>query len=481
MSAGKPCTDHLGNKYKSKSEMARTYGLTPAGLESRLNSGMDLATALTAPRRKGPGKPCEDHLGNKFISQSEMLRQYKISQTIFNYRLNTMGWTLEQTLTTPAMDSDMAGAHKCHDHLGNEFPSIRAMCDHWRVPRNVFFTRRREGKSLKECLDPVTRQRHSQQRIVRDHKGQIHANLDAMCAAWNISKADYMQNIRNGLDLARALTERTTRPKKPKDHLGNEYPSINAMCRAWHITKTVLRSRLELGWTLKEILEKPNNESHVIESKDHLGNTYPSLKAMLKAWGVSYTTFNHRLGKGMTLEQALTPSSHHMFKCVDHLGNEFPCLQAMLDYWCVRMPNWHHRHKEMNMTVEQTLTHMHAGLSYPLGISIIDVYDSDWVLANMPSGRVLLSKNTFLTSMRRELLSAEINAGTLPAPMRAKYVGENWFHAWGTDRFGPSPGVLTNPDTAWLERCMNKYRPELATANKNTPGVTKSGGLAATL
>ena len=126
------------------------------------------------------------------------------------------------------------------------FPSKKAMCDHWHVPRNVYFARKRAGKSLKECLNPVTHTKPTQSNPMIDHEGRGFVNLDAMCAYWNISKSDYIQNIRNGLDIKRALTERTTRPKHPKDHLGKKYPSINAMCRAWGITKTTLRARLEL-------------------------------------------------------------------------------------------------------------------------------------------------------------------------------------------------------------------------------------------
>ena len=130
--------------------------------------------------------------------------------------------------------------------------------------------------------------------------------LDAMCAYWNISKSDYIQNIRNGLDIKRALTERTTRPKHPKDHLGKKYPSINAMCRAWGITKTTLRARLELGWTLEEILTNPENNSHLIKCRDHMGNEFPSQNAMLAHWGVSYVTYKHRLKHGFDLEHALS-------------------------------------------------------------------------------------------------------------------------------------------------------------------------------
>lgn len=43
-----------------------------------------------------------------------------------------------------------------------------------------------------------------------------------------------------------------------------------------------------------------------ITCKDHLGNVFPSLKAMTKHYGVSVYTYQSRLRKGWSKERALT-------------------------------------------------------------------------------------------------------------------------------------------------------------------------------
>ena len=67
-----------------------------------------------------------------------------------------------------------------------------------------------------------------------DHKGQNFTNVDAMCAHWNISKEQYMINIRNNCSIEEALTT-VTKWTVCRDHLGNEFPSINA--KTWFYSR----------------------------------------------------------------------------------------------------------------------------------------------------------------------------------------------------------------------------------------------------
>lgn len=53
---------------------------------------------------------------------------------------------------------------------------------------------------------------------------------------------------------------------------------------------------------INKVRDHPNN----IVSKDHLGNIFPTRKAMCEHWGISCAMFVSRLDRGMTIEQALT-------------------------------------------------------------------------------------------------------------------------------------------------------------------------------
>lgn len=440
------------------SEMCRFHGVDISTFTRRRKKGRSLEQALKAASSRGPGRPCTDHLGNEYPSESAMFKAYGINYTVFHYRYDIRHWSLEKALTTPPGDTDMAGAHACVDHLGNKFPSKKAMCEYWHIPRNVFFVRKKEGKSLAECLAPVPKLRQNAAYAVTDHTGQTHQNLDAMCKAWGMPKSQYIQNIRNGLDKGRALTERTKRPEHPKDHTGHEFPSINAMCHAWGITKTVLRSRLELGWTLEEVLTHPENNSHLIRCKDHLGREYPSQKAMLKAWNVTHSTYKHRLKHGRTLQEALDPGSLHALKSTDHEGRTFPSLLSMLEYWCVAAPTYHHRVQKLGMPQEQAITYIRSGQSLPGGITVGNAVNDRYYLVSDGRATYVLDQPKILRMCRRGSLRACIDNDELPDGFRARYMGAHWFQVWGTDLTGPSPGMLLDSDRAWLELCRWKYR-----------------------
>lgn len=276
--------------------------------------------------------PCEDHLGNAYPSKAAMLRAYGLHDTTFDYRIGS-GMTLEEALTTPKRDTRHTNDSPCEDHLGNGFPSKRAMCDHWRIPRNTYFRRIRDGWSLERALtEPVVSTCPG--RKIYDHEGNAFDSVDAMCARWDITKEQYMVNIRNGLDVGPALTSVTGIPSRPRDHLGNEYASINEMCRAYGTNKSALRSRIELGWTLRQILENPGRIRHGKPCTDGNGNRFETETEMRGLYGVSYATYSHRMrNMGLTPDEAVSAENLHVRPCRDHLGNGFRCTADMLAWW----------------------------------------------------------------------------------------------------------------------------------------------------
>ncbi len=59
----------------------------------KINSVMDIQEL-----KKKRNKPCQDHLGNQYSSIKEMCEHYNINRKLFEYRINH-GYTLEETLT----------------------------------------------------------------------------------------------------------------------------------------------------------------------------------------------------------------------------------------------------------------------------------------------------------------------------------------------------------------------------------------------
>lgn len=277
--------------------------------------------------------PCVDHLGNKYESRAEMLRVYNISDVAFLHRLNKLHWSLEKTLTEPK-NQYKSTAIKCTDHLGNEFQSKEEMAAYWNIPRPTFFRRIRDGWSLEDALTKPIKNKALSKRKIIDPENNIFETIEEMCSAWDITKEVYMWNMRHNMSIYDALTH-TTKDENLlyTDDNGNIYSSLNELARAYNINKTVIRSRLELGWTLSEILKKPSKIKHGSNVKDHLGNKYKTRKEMLDHYGVSEMTFKHRKKLGHDLETCLSNKNLHIKEYVDHLENKFDTFNDLREYY----------------------------------------------------------------------------------------------------------------------------------------------------
>jgi hypothetical protein len=283
--------------------------------------------------------------------------------------------SLEEALTTPHNELKST-AIECVDHEGNTFPSKVAMCDYWRIPRTTYFRRIRDGWTLEKALTtPVIS--HCAKKKICDHKNNEFDSIDSMCAYWNISKQQYIINIRNNCSIEDALTT-ATEWTECRDHLGHKYDSINDMCRHYGISKTMLRSRLELGWTLEQILENPNKIDNSKKVKDHLGNQYSTQKEMLQHYGIYDATFRHRQNRGCTLEECLSDNIHKV-RCKDHLGNEFDTIQDMCTYWNVSTTSYHHR-VSIGWDIKKILTTVSKEKAKSFGpdLTVIKQIESDY-------------------------------------------------------------------------------------------------------
>lgn len=259
--------------------------------------------------------PITDHEGNSFRSITAMCKHWGISRSTYDYRL-AHGWSVEKTLTTP-INTKAFKSVPCQDHLGNHYADVTAMCEHWGVSQKTYTYRRENGQTVEQALTSSTnRGEHT------DHTGQTFRSQAAMCKAWGISPQAYLTRINNGWSLEEALTtpvaSRSSHVSQRTctDHEGTEYPSHAAMCAAWGINYNTYMERLARGMTQEEALTTGKHERAGKPCQDHLGQTFPSTAAMCRHWEIGLSTFQGRITRGLTLEEALTtpvketPPSH---------------------------------------------------------------------------------------------------------------------------------------------------------------------------
>lgn len=92
-----PTTDHQGRSFESFEQLARHYAMCPDTLKHRLKRGMSLEQALTMPVRRGQHVQCKDHLGNVYRTFTDMCEHWQVKYSTFISRLNR-GLSIEECL-----------------------------------------------------------------------------------------------------------------------------------------------------------------------------------------------------------------------------------------------------------------------------------------------------------------------------------------------------------------------------------------------
>lgn len=246
--------DHTGQDFPTVKAMCEAWGILVSTYNSRIAHKWTLEEALTGNKEKvgGTPKPCTDHVGNKFPSIAAMCEHWGADSYICRSRINS-GWSIEKALTTPD------NLRACVDHLGNEFHSKAAMCKHYNIDRTTYNGRIANGWSVEEALTG-NREGKCGPKPYTDHKGNEFPSIAEMCRAWDVGYDTYTRRVRNGYTLEEALTgkrEGKCGSKPCTDHEGNEYPSVNAMCKAWTVDYSVFKCRRRRGWTLEKALTTP--------------------------------------------------------------------------------------------------------------------------------------------------------------------------------------------------------------------------------
>ena len=249
-----------------------------------------------------PDKLVQDHKGNVFSSEKEMCKYWNLGVSTYRNRRKNLGWSLEKALETPANFKNKKERPRV-DHLGNKFEHFNQMCEYWGLNPGTVSSRLDSGVSLKEALETKPAPSGPKKDVV-DHLGNTFPSERAMCKFWGVHPATFNTRIEAGKSLAEALAPATRKCKPATDHLGNVFPSEAAMCRFWGIGPTTFRCRLRSGMCLKEALERHIKVTR-IKVKDHLGNEFKSFQEMARHWGISSGALQSRLDTGMNLKEAL--------------------------------------------------------------------------------------------------------------------------------------------------------------------------------
>ena len=164
-----------------------------------------------------------------------------------------------------------------------------------------------------------------------DHLGNEYPSMSAMAKAYGLSPSVLTTRLNRDWSFERALTTPPDKGIPCKDHTGKTFSSLKELAEAYHMEYEVLKARLTREWDIESALTTPPRERRSGGCSDHLGNHYPDQKSMAEAYGIEYTTLRNRLERGWNQKEALTAPNRARQKtvCFDHLGNEYPSRRAL--------------------------------------------------------------------------------------------------------------------------------------------------------
>lgn len=140
---------------------------------------------------------------------------------------------------------------ECNDHLGNVFPSVKAMCDAHGVMKNTYYQRLNRGFTEEQALQPdkVLRKYGKIDGIaMSEFSRKKHIGVPQVKRYLNgkITREELLINCHS----KKTMEERT-------DINGKVYPSVRQMAMAWKISYDVYRLRMREGWTKERALTTP--------------------------------------------------------------------------------------------------------------------------------------------------------------------------------------------------------------------------------
>lgn len=213
-------TDHLGNNFKSVSAMTKHWGISRTTYLSRINMGWSVEKALTFTIREESKHKGEvvDHLGNKFKSLSQMLKHWGISPATYYNRTHKEGLSMEEALTKPIAKT--YSFQEVTDHLGNKYRSLSLMARTYGIKPITLRDRLERGWSVREALTvPVDTSTHRKNVNVegirvQDHKGVWYNSYYELAKAYGLTISTlYGRLVRLGWSIEKALLTPTQERK----------------------------------------------------------------------------------------------------------------------------------------------------------------------------------------------------------------------------------------------------------------------------
>lgn len=194
-----------------------------------------------------------EYKGKIYKSQLEFIKECGFSRTYFA-KCQDKGMSLDEIVSNYKNFKDGRV-----DHLGKEFKTEKEMAKHWGISLEVYKGRRRSGWSLEKSLTTPTRLVREPVEY-RDFKGRVFSSAKSMAKEYKVSSTTLLRMLDDGKsteEVTHFLSQRDVHRRRGvtcSDHLGNTFPTKSEMFKHWGITKSTFENRIRRSWSLEEAL-----------------------------------------------------------------------------------------------------------------------------------------------------------------------------------------------------------------------------------
>ena len=315
-----------GTRYRSVSAACEALGVNYPTVLHRLNRGWSPEQAFGEKREKAhPVNARAVRVGNRrYNTMAEAAEAFGLSASVVRTRL-AAGWSITRTFKTPPQRSGPVRAVTVN---GKRYRNLQAAASaHGRKIETVY-SRLDRGWSLERALNAPFASSGAKTHAVR-FKGRTYESLDAAARALGLS-ARLLRSLRSrGFSQEAALTQASERARQLGEQLrrraafkaealehetrsravefnGVRYEGYASLARAYQVPVASLKGRLRLGWTLEQALGLAPAPKLVrpLRSVTVAGETFASIAAAARHFGVPWHTARYRLQSGATPEQA---------------------------------------------------------------------------------------------------------------------------------------------------------------------------------
>ena len=352
VSAGGEVFEFLGEVYFSLADIADRYRIYEETVRKRIHAGWSMSQAVEL--EDPPEIKIEGEHWNfdeyEFISTAKLCEFFEINVSTFKYRINA-GWTVQEACGLIEKDK------KTYFYKGQEYDSIKKMAEENNQNYERVSSRLSSGLTLKEAMNSEENPTRFGRKAIKidginyPSKTEAAKALGLTTNKLNL-RLEYTNEDRNEAKLIDLNVYDWKKKDRDLSVEGITYNSFSELSKVYKVNKDTIRHRLNAGKSIEFAVGLEVDDT--IFPLEFGGKIFVTQTEIAEHYGVERSTFAYRLNKAnWTLEEALG-LVEKAIQIETHIieGMEFPSLSAISRHYNIPKATFNSR-LQRNWSLEE--------------------------------------------------------------------------------------------------------------------------------